>query len=138
MNGLYDDMINLPHHVSKTRRQMPISNRAAQFSLLAALIGYDDAIKETARITDTQIELSESVIADLDKKLGVLVDAAADHQEITEVYFQADGKKDDGSYVTITGALKKIDDECPYRRKKIEIVPITDTECDFLKSYCKY
>jgi len=43
----YEDIINLPHHVSPTRPQMPISDRAAQFAPFAALTGYDSAIKET-------------------------------------------------------------------------------------------
>lgn len=51
MSGKYDDIINLPHHVSSTRPHMPISDRAAQFSPFAALTGYGAAIKETARIT---------------------------------------------------------------------------------------
>ena len=43
----YEDIINLPHHVSKTRKPMSLYNRAAQFAPFAALTGYDDAIKET-------------------------------------------------------------------------------------------
>lgn len=45
----YDDIINLPRHVSKKHPRMPLPDRAAQFSPFAALTGYDDAIKETAR-----------------------------------------------------------------------------------------
>ena len=45
----YDDIINLPHHVSATRPRMPVGDRAAQFSPFAALTGYDAAIKDTAR-----------------------------------------------------------------------------------------
>ncbi len=55
----YDEIINLPHHVSKTRPQMPMSDRAAQFAPFAALTGYDSAIKETGRLTDERIELDE-------------------------------------------------------------------------------
>ena len=46
----YDHIINLPHHISSTRPQMAISDRAAQFSPFAALTGYDAAIKETGRL----------------------------------------------------------------------------------------
>ena len=59
MNGKYDEIMGLPHHVSKTRPQMPMSDRAAQFAPFAALTGYDSAIKETGRLTDERIELDE-------------------------------------------------------------------------------
>ena len=55
-NQRYDDIINLPHHVSSKRPQMPILERAAQFLPFSALTGYEDAVKETARLTDTRIE----------------------------------------------------------------------------------
>ena len=41
----YDDIINLPHHVSKTHPQMPLIDRAAQFAPFAALTGYNDALE---------------------------------------------------------------------------------------------
>ena len=47
MKKQYDDIIHLPHHVSKIRPQMSMQDRAAQFSPFAALTGYDAAIKET-------------------------------------------------------------------------------------------
>lgn len=43
----YFDIINLPHHISTTRVQMSISDRAAQFSPFAALTGYEAAIEKT-------------------------------------------------------------------------------------------
>lgn len=49
MNGKYDDIIGLPHHVSKKRKPMPTENRAAQFAPFAALTGHEEAISETAR-----------------------------------------------------------------------------------------
>lgn len=59
MSDDYKDIINLPHHVSSKRPQMPMLDRAAQFSPFAALTGYDDAIHETGRLTDEKIDLSE-------------------------------------------------------------------------------
>ena len=53
--GAYDDIINLPHHVSDRHPQMPISDRAAQFSPFAALSGYEGQVKEAARLTDAKI-----------------------------------------------------------------------------------
>lgn len=110
MNGSYDDIINLPHHVSTTRPQMAILKRAAQFSPFAALTGYDAAIRETARLTDQRIELGESDIAALDMKLRLLADRIGEHPEATFTYFLPDEKKEGGAYVTASGHIKKIDD----------------------------
>ena len=55
----YDDIINLPHHVSPTRQRMSRHDRSAQFAPFAALVGYDDAVAETARLTKTRPELDE-------------------------------------------------------------------------------
>ena len=68
MNTQYDDIIHLPHHVSKTRPQMSMLDRAAQFSPFAALTGYDDAIKETGRLTDAKVEIGEEAREVLDRK----------------------------------------------------------------------
>ena len=68
-NNSYDDIINLPHPVSKNHPQMPFRDRAAQFAPFAALTGHDAAIKETARLTDERLELSEEVIAQLNEKI---------------------------------------------------------------------
>ena len=62
MTTEYDDIIHLPHHVSSKRPQMPMSDRAAQFSPFAALTGYDDAIQETGRLTEQKIELDEEAL----------------------------------------------------------------------------
>lgn len=48
----YDDIINLPHHISKRHPQMSIQDRAAQFAPFAVLTGYDEEVSETARITE--------------------------------------------------------------------------------------
>lgn len=110
MSGPYDDIINLPHHVSATRPQMSLENRAAQFTPFKALTGYDDAIEETGRLTDERIELAEGSIAVLDMKLTMLADVMGDHPEITVTYFRPDDKKQGGAYVATTGAVKKIDE----------------------------
>ncbi len=49
--GKYDDIINLPHHVSRVHPPMPMENRAAQFAPFAALTGHAAAIEETGRVT---------------------------------------------------------------------------------------
>ena len=110
MKDLYEDIINLPHHVSKTRPQMPMSDRAAQFAPFAALTGYDAAIKETGRLTDDKIELDEEALTALDMKYQLLMDALDDAPEVTITYFQPDERKAGGKYLTATGAVKKVDD----------------------------
>ena len=106
----YEDIINLPHHISPTRQQMPMSDRAAQFSPFAALTGYDAAIKETGRLTDERIELDEEALTALDMKYQLLIDAFDDAPEVTITYFQPDERKAGGKYITATGTVKKVDD----------------------------
>lgn len=110
MNGKYDEIMGLPHHVSKTRPQMPMSDRAAQFAPFVALTGYDAAIKETGRLTDDKIELDEEALTALDMKYQLLMDALDDAPEVTITYFQPDERKAGGAYVTATGAVIKVDD----------------------------
>lgn len=110
MNGKYDKIMGLPHHVSKTRPQMPMSDRAAQFAPFAALTGYDAAIKETGRLTDERIELDVEALSALDMKYQLLMEALDEAPEVTITYFQPDERKAGGAYVTATGAVIKVDD----------------------------
>ena len=110
MSAKYDEIINLPHHVSKTRPQMPMSDRAAQFAPFAALTGYDSAIKETGRLTDERIELDEETLTVLDRKYQLLMDALDEAPEIEITYFKPDERKAGGKYVSATGTVKKVDD----------------------------
>ena len=109
MNNRYDEIMGLPHHVSKTRPQMPMSDRAAQFAPFAALTGYDSAIKETGRLTDERIELDEEALTALDRKYQLLIEALDDAPEVTITYFQPDERKAGGQYVSATGTVKKVD-----------------------------
>ena len=106
----YNEIIYLPHHVSKTRPQMPMSDRAAQFAPFAALTGYDAAIKETGRLTDERIELDVEALSALDMKYQLLMEAHDEAPEVTITYFQPDERKAGGKYLTATGAVKKVDD----------------------------
>lgn len=106
----YEDIINLPHHVSPSRPQMPMSDRAAQFAPFAALTGYDAAIKETGRLTDEKIELDEEALTALDMKYQFLMDALDDAPEVTITYFQPDERKAGGIYVSAVGVVRKVDD----------------------------
>ena len=106
----YDDIINLPHHVSADRPHMPMIDRAAQFSPFAALTGYDAAIVETARLTDTKRELSEEQKEVISKQLHVLKSGLKTDPTVTITYFVPDSRKAGGTYRSVTGAAKKVDE----------------------------
>lgn len=106
----YDDIINLPHHVSKTRPQMSMHDRAAQFSPFAALTGYDDAVEETARLTDEQYELSEDARNKLDEQLRLIADRIDEQPEVEVTYFVPDPLKEGGKYVMTKGCVRIIDE----------------------------
>ena len=103
----YDDIIHLPHHVSKTHPHMPIADRAAQFSPFAALTGHHEAIKEAGRMTSQKISLDENAKSILDQKLQMILERHS--QEITLTYFLPDPQKDGGAYIDYTGVIKKAD-----------------------------
>lgn len=110
MEKNYDDIINLPHYVSETRQRMSMHDRAAQFSPFAALTGYDDAVEETARLTDERQELSEEKSAELDERLRLIKEHIAEKPEITVTFFVADEKKAGGAYETLQGKVRTIDE----------------------------
>lgn len=109
MSGKYDDILNLPHHVSASRPHMPAADRAAQFAPFAALTGYDAAVRETARQTDARLELDECEKEALNDKLRVLDEHLGSAPEVTVTYFRPDDRKAGGAYVTVSGAVRKID-----------------------------
>ena len=106
----YDDIINLPHHVSKKHPQMSLHDRAAQFSPFAALTGHKAAINESARLTDEKQILSEDVIAKLNEQLNLIKENIGTNQTVTITYFVPDDKKSGGAYISNTGVVKKIDE----------------------------
>ena len=123
----YDDIINLPHHVSPNRKPMPLSERAAQFAPFAALTGHGAAISETARLTEGQIELSADEAAKLSRRLQYAITYKDSSPELTVCRFIADRHKQGGAYVTVTGILKKYDE---YSRSLLltdgTVVPVAD------------
>ena len=106
----YDDIINLPHHVSSRHPQMSMLNRAAQFAPFAALTGHAAAIEETARLTDEQHELADDDSEALNQKMAYLRETINEHPTISITYFEPDRKKAGGMYKSIEGQLKNIDD----------------------------
>ncbi len=109
MSGKYDDIIGLPHHQSSTRPHMSGIDRAAQFSPFAALVGYESAVEETARLTGQRIELDADAIEILDEKLCYLQEHIEDRPEVSITYFVPDSRKQGGAYTTISGPVRKID-----------------------------
>ncbi len=105
----YEDIIHLPHHVSKKHPQISMLDRAAQFSPFAALTGYDAAVEETARLTDRRIELDEYEAQHLDERIQKLSEHLQEHPEVSITYFLPDARKDGGEYITVTGSVKKIE-----------------------------
>ena len=100
----YDDIIHLPHHVSKTRKPMPMINRAAQFAPFAALTGHDEAIAETARQTTPRQILSS------DEHETYAIGHIGERSNLTFIYFIPDTLKDCGRNITITGVIRRYDE----------------------------
>ena len=141
MNHEYDDIIHLPHRVSMTRSQMSMHDRAAQFSPFAALTGYEESIKEAARLTDRKIELNEDEIADLNMKLQILNENLLIKPQVTILYFVPDQRKCGGAYHEITGVVKKIDE---FQREiimtkgaKIALEDILTLDCELFMNLSK-
>lgn len=123
----YQDIIHMPHHVSRTHKHMSMADRAAQFSPFAALTGYESAIQETARLTTERIELDEDGKAMLDVRIRKLLELQSNHPFAKITFFQADEKKTGGSYVTAEDHVRQID--CFTNRIILQnemIIPIDD------------
>lgn len=106
----YDDIINMPRHISSKHPQMKIIDRAAQFAPFAALTGHKESIDEASRITDSKKELDENQKEILNNKLNYILLNLDKLFEIKITYFQADLKKSGGKYITILANIKKIDE----------------------------
>jgi len=106
----YDDIINLPHHVSSKHPKMSMMNRAAQFAPFAALTGHAAAIEETARLTDEQMELADEDNEILNQKMAYLRENLHEQPLVTITFFEEDGRKTGGAYKTVEGHLQNIDD----------------------------
>ena len=105
----YDDIINLPHHVSQKHPQMSMEDRAAQFSPFAALVGYDDSIAETNRQVEQFADFDENYLSELDEKLQYIQERITEQPFVVITFFVLDALKSGGEYKTIQGNVKKID-----------------------------
>ncbi|MBQ6161563.1 MAG: hypothetical protein IJM81_01435 [Prevotella sp.] len=106
----YDDIINLPHHTSDHHPRMAMIDRAAQFAPFAAVVGYDDAIAETGRYTDSRPVAGDDKLNELDRKMAAIVKTIESHPEVEITFFVADERKDGGSYQTLTAQVVKVDE----------------------------
>ncbi len=113
----YDDIINLEHHVSTKHSRMSLENRSAQFAPFSALTGYEEAVKEEARVTESRIDIDEEAKIEVNEKLNYIMKHLDKNIIVSVTYFEKDKKKQGGSYKTIKGIIKKIDDS----RKTIEM-----------------
>ena len=104
----YDDIINLPHHVSPTRQRMSMHDRAAQFAPFAALVGYDEAVVETARLTESRPELDEQEQRAINECLAYIADHIHEQPEVRVKYFVPDEHKSGVAIIEVSGKVKKI------------------------------
>lgn len=110
----YDDIINLPHHISSVHPQMSRESRAAQFAPFSALSGYSDSIKEVSRLTDNRIEIDEGLKQVLNSRLKMIIQNIKDRPLVTFTYFVYDSKKEGGKYISVTEKVKKVDTTMGY------------------------
>ena len=108
--GKYDDIIHLERPVSKAHPPMPLAERAAQFSSFAALTGYEDAVAESGRLTESRIELGRDALDALDETHRTLDSEKASQPELENRRFVPDEKKAGGQYETLRGRAKKLDE----------------------------
>lgn len=133
---LYDDIINMPHHESKTHKRMSMTERAGQFAPFAALTGFEGEVKETARLVDSEILLDEEFKEILDEKLKIIEAFIKDKPIVTITYFIPDKNKNGGKYETITGNIRIIDKVKQViilsDKRKIDIDKILDIRSNIL------
>ena len=134
----YEDIVNLPPHISKRHPQPSMMDRAARFAPFAAITGYEEMVLEEARITEERIDLDEGTLSILNEKLNMIQEFIDEEPEVTITYFEPDKKKSGGAYIDITGTVKRIDE---YEHlvimtdgKKIRIEDIYGLESDLFYS----
>ena len=106
----YEDIVNLPPHISKRHPQPSMMDRAARFAPFAAITGYEEMVLEEARVTEERIDLDEGALALLNEKLNMIQEFLDEEPEVTITYFEPDKKKSGGAYITIAGIVKRIDE----------------------------
>ena len=135
----YDEIINIPHFDPKNHQRMSIKERAAQFSPFAALTGYSESVKETARLTKRKIELSEDMKYEIDMKLQLIEEHLDEKPLVIVEYFIKDKKKSGGDYNEFTGVIRRIDKvngKIIFMDKKVvNLKDIIDIKCEIIREY---
>ena len=139
MNHEYDDILHLPRPVSSRHARMSMTDRGAQFSPFAALVGYEKVLEESARLTEAETFLDEGGKELLDRKLQFLAGHLGRMGQIRFLCYRPDERKAGGSFLWIEGIVKKID---LYRRTVVledgqefaieDIRAIDGVECETL------
>lgn len=106
----YEDIVNLPPHISKKHQQPSMMDRAARFAPFAAITGYEEMVLEEARVTEERVDLDEGALSLLNEKLNMIREFLDEEPEVTITYFEPDKKKSGGAYISITGIVKRIDE----------------------------
>lgn len=106
----YEDIVNLPPHISKKYPQPTMADRAARFAPFAAITGYEEMVLEEARVTEDWVELDEETKTVLNEKLQIIMEYIRDEPVIKFTYFEPDKKKSGGAYISLTGTVKRIDE----------------------------
>ena len=106
---MYDDIIDVLYPFDLGRTRMSSYDRCKEFMPFSALVGYKEAVVETARITDNRIILDEEFKEILDSKLNIIKEKIDLKPNVSITYFVPDKIKTGGSYISINGSVKKID-----------------------------
>ena len=134
----YEDIINLPPHVSKKHPQPTMMDRAARFAPFASITGYEEMVLEEARVTEERMDLDEGTLSILNEKLNMIQEFIDEEPEVKITYFEPDKKKSGGTYVSVTGIVKRIDEYEHFvimmDGKKISIEEIYGLESDLFYS----
>ena len=135
----YDEIINIEHFNPVNHKRMSMTERSAQFSPFAALTGYSESVKETARLTKGKKILSEDMKYEIDNKLQLIDDHLKEKPEVSIIYFIKDKKKSGGDYIEYTGIIRRIDKvngKIIFADKTIiDLKDIIDIRCSFIREY---
>ena len=104
----YQDMLELPHHVSQRHPPMSLRDRAAQFAPFSALTGYEALLKEVARTVEPRRELAEASQELLNAQLQLLMGHLAERPIVQIEHFLPDARKNGGTYRHTTGRLVQV------------------------------
>lgn len=103
----YYDIITREHHISKNRKRMSLTERAAQFAPFAALTGYEASLKEERRIVNKKVELSDEAQAKINQQI---IELKKEPKPILITFFVKDQFKTGGEYFTKKLLVKKVDE----------------------------